>query len=100
MSNGEITSEISEDLVWTYSNSCLSYEDNGTTYYLYAGSSSSGGWWGNWWGSSTLSLSTSSSSTVSFSNSRLKVGSKYLRYSGGNVTLSSSSSTTYFFIEE
>ncbi len=100
VSNGVITSEITDDMVWSYSNSKLSYEDNGKTYYLY-GTKSSGGWW-NWWGSSTytLSISTSNSSTVSFSNSKLKVGSGYLRYSGGNVTLSSSSTTTYFFIED
>ena len=101
VSNKEITSEITEDMVWTYSGSKLSYEDDGTIYYLYAGSSSNN-WWGNWWGSSnsTLSLSTSNSSTVSFSSSKLKIGSKYLRYSNGSATLSSSSTTTYFFIEE
>ena len=44
VSDGAITSEITEDLVWDYSNKKLSYEDNGTTYYLYAQSNN---WWGN-----------------------------------------------------
>ncbi|MBQ8830532.1 MAG: glycoside hydrolase family 88 protein [Oscillospiraceae bacterium] len=99
VSNGVITSEITDDMVWSYRNKKLSYEDDGKTYYLYASKSNS--WW-NWWGNSsyTLSLSTSNSSSISFSNSRLKVGSNYLRYSNGSVTLSSSSTTTYLFIEE
>lgn len=74
-------------------------EQGCTTYYLYAASSNS--WWGNWWGGTpTLSLSSSNSSTVSFSSSKLKVGSYYLRYSGGSVSLKSSATTTYCFIEE
>ena len=93
MSNNQITSEVTEDLVWTFSSNKLSYVSGNKTYYLYAGSSS-------WWGSSTLSVSTSNSSTVSFSSSRLKVGSKYLRYSGGSISLSSSSTTAYVFKEE
>ena len=48
----------------------------------------------------TLSISNSSSSTVSFSSSKLKVGSKYLRYSSGKISLSSSSTSTYVFKEE
>ena len=99
-SNGEITSEITEDLVWNYSGSKLSYKNGSTTYYLYA--SSSNNWWGNWWGSSsaTLSLSTSSSSTVSLSSNKVKVGSYYLRYSSSSISLSSSGTTANLFIEE
>ena len=96
-SNNQITSEITEDLVWNYSGSKLSYKDGNTTYYLYAKSSS--GWFG-WLSAPTLTLSTSSSSTVSFSSSKLKIGSYYLRYSSGKVSLNRSATTTYFFIEE
>ena len=88
MSNNQITSEVTEDLVWTFSSNKLSYKSGTKTYYLYAKSSNS------------LSISTSSSSTVSFSGSKLKVGSKYLRYSGGKISLSSSSTSTYVFKEE
>ena len=100
VSGGEITSEITEDLVWSYENNKLFYEDNDTVYYLYAGSSGgSGGWFGNMFGGSTLSLSTTNSSTVSFSSSKLKVGSNYLRYSNGSVSLNRSATTTYLFEE-
>ena len=92
VSNGEITSEISDDLVWTYKNQKLSYKSGNTTYYLYAARSGM---------SYSLRLSTSSSSTVSFSSNRIKIGSRYLRYSNGSVSLSSSSSgSAYAFIEQ
>lgn len=97
VSNGQITSEISEDLIWTYSNNKLSYQNGGKTYYLYA---SSNNWWGNWWGSATLSLSTSSSSNVSLSSNKVKVGSYYLRYSNNNISLNSSGTTSNLFVEE
>ena len=98
VSGGVITSEITDDLVWTYADGKLSYEDNGTVYYMYASSSS---WWGGWFGSATLSLSTTNSSAVSFSSNKLKVGSSYyLRYSYGSVTLNRSASTAYLFAEE
>ena len=96
VSNGVVTSEITEDLVWTYSGNKLSYKDGNTTYYLYAQSAS--GWWG-WFGTPTLTLSTGSSSSVSFSNSKLKVGSYYLRYSSKNASLNRSATTTYLFQE-
>ena len=98
VSNGVITSEITDDLVWTYADGKLSYTDNGTVYYMYASSSS---WWGGWFGTATLSLSTTNSSAVSFSSNKLKVGSSYyLRYSYGSVTLNRSASTAYLFAEE
>ncbi len=99
VSNNQITSEITDDLLWNYSGNKLSYVSNGTTYYLYAKSSNS--WWGNWWGSSsaTLNLSTSSSSDVSLSNSKVKVGSYYLRYSNGSISLNSSGTTANLFRE-
>ena len=98
VSSNQITSEITEDMLWTYSGSKLYYQDGSNTYYLYAGSSNGGGF-GGWFGfgSTSLSLSTSNSSTVSFSSSRLKVGSNYLRYSNGSVTLNRSATTTYLF---
>ena len=77
----------------------MSYQSNGTTYYMYCYTNN---WWGGWWGNSGTSLqaSSSNSSTVTFSNNKLKVGSYYLRYSNGSVTLNSSSTTTYVFIED
>ena len=93
VSGSKITTEITDDMLWDYSSSKLSYESNGKTYYLYAQTSSS------WWNSSTtLTLSTTSSSTVSFSGSKLKVGSSnYLRYSGNKVSLNRSATTSYLF---
>ena len=95
ISNNVITSEVTEDLVWNYSGSKLSYEDNGTTYYLYAQSS---GWWG--WGTPTLTLSTSNSTSITFSSSKVKMSNYYLRYSSGTVSLNRSATTTYFFVED
>ena len=87
VSNGEITSEITDDLVWDYNGKVLSYESNGTTYNLYASGSS-------------LTVSTSKSSTVTFSSNRIKLGSYYLRYSGSKISLSRFSSSTATVFEE
>ena len=95
VSNNEITSEVTEDMLWSYNSNKLSYVDNGTTYYLYAGSSNS--WWGGWFGSATLSVSSSNSSSVSISGSKVKVGSYYLRYSSGNITVNRSAGTSYLY---
>ena len=97
VSNNQITSEITADLVWTYDGSKLSYKSGNTTYYLYA--QPAGGWWG-WWGTPTLTVSSSNSTAVSFSSSKLKVGNYYLRYSSSNISLNSRSSTANCFIEE
>ena len=98
VSNGGITSQIRSDLLWNYNGSTLSYQSNGTTYYLYSYSNS---WWGGWWGGSvTLSISNSNSSTVSFSNNGLKIGFYYLNYSNGSATANSSATTTYLFVEK
>ena len=100
----KITSEITEDLIWTYSDNKLSYISNGSSYYLYAQSNNWWGgwwnWWGNWGGTPTLTLSTSNSTTVNFSSNTLKMGNYYLCYSNGTVSLNSSATTTYFFIEK
>ena len=95
VSNNVITSEVTEDLLWTYEDGKLSYEDGNTTYYLYA--SSSGGWFGGLFGNATLSVSTSNSSSVSFSSSKVKVGSYYLRYSSGAIKANRNSTTAYLF---
>ena len=97
VSNNKITSEVTEDLLWEYSNSTLSYEDNGTTRYLHV--ETSGNWWNSWLGTPTLTISTSSSSNVSISNNRVKVGSYYLRYSSSKIVANRNSSTAALFVE-
>jgi len=92
VSNGVITSEITEDMVWTCSDKKLSYEDGDTTYYLYAKSS-------GWWGTPTLALSTSNSTSVTFNNSKIKVGTYYLRYSAGKISLNRAATTANLFQE-
>jgi len=94
--NGAITSEVTEDLLWDYADSKLSYTDGSAVYYLYGSNANS--WWGSLFGSS-LTVSSSNSSTVSFSGSKLKVGSVYLRYSNGSVSLNRSATTAYLFEE-
>ena len=97
VSDGEITSSVSDDLIWNYSSRKLSYQDNGTTYYLY--STSSTGNWGGGNGNVSLSVSSSKYSTISLSSSRLKVGSYYLRYSNGTIQGNRSAGTAYVFQE-
>ena len=101
VSNNEITSEITEDLLWTYSRNKLSYQSGSTTYYLYAQSNS---WWGNWWGgwgsTPTLTISSSNSTSVSLSSNKVKMSNYYLQYSNGSVSLSSSGTTANLFAEE
>ena len=95
VSGGKITSEITEDLLWSYDNGKLSYVSGGTTYYLCVTTSSN--WW---WSSSTLSISSGESDNVSLSNNKLKIDSTYLRYSSSKFSVSSSGSTVYLFREE
>ena len=92
VSGNKITTEITDDMLWDYSGSKLSYESNGKTYYLYTQTSS--GWWNS---STTLTLSTTDATTVSFSGSKLKIGSNYLRYSSNKVSLNRSATTAYLF---
>ncbi|MBP3322674.1 MAG: hypothetical protein J6M16_00610, partial [Clostridia bacterium] len=96
VSNGVITSEVSDDMLWDYNGNKLSYSSNSKTYYLNLKTSSS--WWG-WNTNYTLEISTSNSSTVTLSSNKIKVGSRYLRYSNGTVTNSSSGTTTYIYQE-
>ena len=97
ISGNEIISEITENLIWNYADSKLSYTDGNTVYYLYAQPAS--GWW-SWWLAPTLTVSDSDSTDVSFSNNKLKISNYYLRYSNGSISLNRSATTTYFFIEE
>ena len=84
VSSNQITSEVTEDLLWTHSGNKLSYEFRGITYLLNASSSK-------------LSLSTSTSAKVSFSGTKLKIGTNYLRYASNAVSLNKTASTTYLF---
>ena len=90
VSNNQITSEVTDDLLWDYSNKVLSYTANGRTYKLYASSASA-------WSTPTLSLSTSNTTNVTLTSKKLKVGNYYLRYASNKISLNSSASTAYLF---
>ena len=94
VSDGRITSEITENLVWSCSGGKLSYVSNGTTYYLY--SYNSGNWW---WTSPALGISSSQSSDASIDNSCLKLGSYYLTYSNAAFGANTGGSTVNLFLE-
>ena len=96
VSNSVITGEVSEDLIWTYEDSVLSYESEGETYYLYA---QSAGRWLSRLSAPTLTVSTSQSTAVSLSSNRLKLDGYYLRYSNGAISLNRSGTTAYLFAE-
>ena len=97
VSNNQITTEITADLVWTYEGDKLSYKSGNTTCYLYAKPGTS--WWG-WTSTPTLTISSSNSTAVSFSSSKLKMDNYYLRYANGAISLNSRSSTTNLFLEQ
>ena len=86
--NSWISSEVTEDMLWTYSNKKLSYESDDQVYYLYCPGSNR-----------AMTVSTSRSSNVSFSSSKLKVGNYYIRYNAGKILGYSSGTTTYMFVE-
>ncbi len=90
------TSEVTEDMLWAYNSNKLSYKDGNTTYYIYLSTSS--GWFGLG-GTKTLTLSTSKSSNISFSSSKVKVDSYYLRYSSGSVKADRSATTSYLYMQ-
>ena len=96
VSDGMIISAVTPELLWTYANGKLSYESDGTACYLY--NASAGSWWGRLLFGS-LSISSANSSTVSFSEGRLKISSLYLRFSGSSVSLRRSASTICIFAE-
>ena len=72
--NGRITSDVTESMLWDYSNGCFSFQSGTTTYYLYKS------------GNSSLRISTSGTS-VSYWYNRLGFGNAYLRYSIGSFYL-------------
>ena len=72
--NGRITSDVTESMLWDYSNGCFSFQSGTTTYYLYKS------------GNSSLRISTSGTS-VSYWYNRLGFGNAYLRYSNGSYYL-------------
>ena len=87
VSNNEITSEVTEDMLWNYSNNRLSFVYNSTTYYI-----------GKSW-SSNITISTNGSS-VSYSSNRLRISNYYLVYSGNSLyTSRRSSSSCYIYAE-
>ena len=90
VSNGEITSDIAEDLMWNCKDNKLSYEKDGTTYYLYGKKAGPKG---------TVSVSTSSS-TISFASNKLKINNQYLTYSNNTLSLSNSATTVYAFTQK
>ena len=84
VSDDEITSEITEDLLWSFEGNKLSYKDEGTTYRLYGKRND-------------LSISTSKSSKITFKDNKLKLDTVYLQYSNGSPNANSSATTTYMF---
>ena len=84
--SGKITSVVTEDLLWNHNSKKLSYEDGDTTYYLTANSSK-------------LDVAATGAATVTYGSNKLKVGTRYLRFSSNAVSLSSSSTTTYLFTQ-
>ena len=94
VSNNVITSEVTDDLVWDCSGNVLSYVDGETTRYLYVQPASG---WMSWFGTPTLTISTTNSTALSFSSNKLKLGSYYLRYSGGSISLNRSGTTAVLF---
>lgn len=82
--NNEITSDVTEDMLWRQNSKKLYYKDGSTTRYL-TGTTSN------------VSIGTSGAATITYSSNKLKVGSKYLRFSSNNVSLSTTGSTTYLF---
>lgn len=92
LTNGRLTSEVTDDMLWNYSGSKLSYQDNGKTYYLYSGASN------NPAGSSTgitLTVSTTYASNAVISGSKVQLGSFYLRYLNGTIKAHKTGGTAY-----
>ena len=96
VSNNQITSEITEELVWSFSGGKLSYVSGGKTYYLYAQPAS--GWFA-WFSVPTLTISTGNSTTVSLNSNKLKMSNYYLTYSNNSVSLNWSGTTAALFAE-
>ena len=84
VSNGEITSEITKDMLWNLKSNKLRYEDGSKTYSLYGKANS-------------LTVSTSKSSKVTFKNSKLKLDTVHLQYANGKLTANTIGTTVYMF---
>ena len=89
INNGEITSEVTDDMLWEYSSNKLGFSYGSRTYYLSR-------YYGYY---SSVSLSTYGSN-VSYSYNRLALGSYYLRYSNGYISTSRNNySPCYIYAE-
>ena len=87
VSNGQIVSDVTGDMLWTYSGGKLGFTSGGANYYL------------GRYGYSSLSISTSGS-RASYSSSRLSLGGYYLRYSNGYFSLNWRSASTCYMFEQ
>lgn len=87
VSNGQIVSDVTDDMLWTYSGGKLGFTSGGANYYL------------GRYGYSSLSISTSGS-RASYSSSRLSLGGYYLRYSNGYFSLNWRSASTCYMFEQ
>ena len=84
ISDGEITSEITNDMLWTMKENKLRYENGGKTYSLYGKTGS-------------LTVSTSRASKAIFTNSKLRLDSVHLQYVNGKLTANTVGTTVYMF---
>ncbi len=87
VSNGEVTSEVTESMLWSDIGNKLGFTYNGTTYYM------------GKYGYSSLSINTSGT-TASYRNSRLGFNNYYLRYSNGYFSLSRYGYSTCYMFKE
>ena len=87
VSNGEITSEVTESMLWSDIGNKLGFTDNGTTYYM------------GKYGYSSLSINTYGT-TASYRNNRLGFSNYYLRYSNGYFYLSRYGYSTCYMFKE
>ena len=112
ISNNEITSEVTEDLIWTYADNKLSYEDDDQVYYLYAaqtattaaragdqkaGTNKKPG--GPGAAEAALTVSTTEFSTVTIDDQKIMVGSYYLHGNKDKIKLENKGSKSIFFVE-
>lgn len=94
VSNSKVTSAVTDSMLWDY-NGTLYYKSGNTMYSLKTTIVNSYSFWGwSWGGTPKLSIVAGTGSQVRFSNSRISIGGYYLYYSGGTVSVNSSSYTT------
>lgn len=97
ISNGKVTSEVTDGMLWYYCGGKLSYEHDGETYYLYSGPSQS--WWNDGLGNMPLEVTTTHNSPVSLSGTVLSVGAYNLCYKDGTIKGSTSKGQCYIYQE-